>query len=415
MFEKISLRVFPFLIAIVFLFPVLKENISTITIGLLLLNTIIYRISIRSFFFSKDKMLLTIPFWIILISSFFSNDFLKSLSHINHSLLFLIIPILFAYLPINLFSEKSMLFYIGVLKKVCLVIAIMYVLFYFIDTPAWRFRINFYNESTFRNYVYKDFKWFKIHPTYYTTILILCVTHSLNLVLEKKKYFQLVYVIAFSAITFLLLTKLTIVLMVSLVIFMVLFKNSLHFAYKGLLFTFSILSVFLLIQYTPGIKNRFMETYNSFNIKPKDLAFDSTNIRKAIFDCSATLAKENWVFGTGFENLQKELNNCYQSNYTSDFYKNHNYLTHNYYLYILISSGIIGFICYLIYLANIIKIAYQSNLFIFKTFVFTILIVCFIEDFFYRQYGVLYFNLITMCFIKYIEYKKNNPKNDEGF
>ena len=197
--------------------------------------------------------------------------------------------------------------------------------------------------------------------------------------------------------------------MVALLFYMFLFKSTLSSVYKGVGILASVLSLFILVQYTPGIKNRFVEVYKSINVKPKELAFDSTNIRKAIFDCSTNLVKENWVTGVGFENLQAKLNECYAANYDSSFYENHNYLTHNYYLYILISTGILGFVFYLFYLATIIKISLKSNLFLFNSFIVTILIVCFIEDFFYRQYGVLYFNLILMCFINHIEYKKLSP------
>lgn len=405
--KTITYKLFPFLICVVFLFPILKENFSTLSIILLTLNLIVYKITAKDFSLPRlNILLLTIPFLIVSFYSFFSTNYKISFSHINHSLLFFIIPIVFSLIPKSIFSDENLNLFFKTLKNLCLLIAFIYIISFFVYNPLWKFDIEFHNESSFRNYIYNDFKLFKIHPTYYTCILIFCVTHSLKLVIEKKKYIELIYVISFLSITFLLLTKLTIVLMVILVLYMLLFKNKLSLTSKILVLTLSVGSLFILIEFTPGIKNRFLELYNNFNIKPKELAFDSTNVRKAIFDCSTKIAKENWVFGIGFENLQTELNNCYQSNYNSDFYKDHNYMTHNYYLYILISTGILGFISYLFYLGNIIRISFKSNFFLFKTFTITILILCFIEDFFYRQYGVLYFNLIIMCFINHLEYKK---------
>ena len=403
-------KLFPFLICLVFLFPILKESISTFSIILLIINLVVYKVYAKDFSFLKvDILLLTIPFFIVLLFSAFSVNFKISFQHINHSLFFLIIPVLFSLIPKEHFSLKKINLYISVLKNLCLLIAVIYIVAFFANNPLWKFNVQFFNESAFRNYVYNDFKLFKIHPTYYTTILIFCVSHSFNLILEKKKYVQLIYVFSFLGITFLLLTKLTIVLMAFVVFYMILFRNSFSLPFKGVLLGVSLLSIFILVQYTPGIKNRFVEVYKSINVKPKELAFDSTNIRKAIFDCSTSLAKENWATGVGFENLQAKLNECYAANYDSSFYENHNYLTHNYYLYIFISTGIFGFIFYLFYLATIIKISLKSNLFLFNSFIVTILIVCFIEDFFYRQYGVLYFNLILMCFINHIEYKKLHP------
>jgi O-antigen ligase len=405
--KTLPYKLFPILICFVFLFPILKENISTLSIILLTLNLIVYKISSNDFvFFKRKTILLTIPFLIITFFSLFSTNFKISFAHINHSLLFLLIPIVFSLIPKKIFSLEKLNLYFTTLKILCLLIAIVYIISFFVNNPLWKFNIEFHSESSFRNYIYNDFKWFKIHPTYYTTILIFCVTQSLLLVLEKKKYFELIYVVCFLTITLLLLTKLTIVLMVALVLFIILFKNKSSLIYKGGVLTAYIMALFFLIQFTPGIKNRFLEVYNSVNVKPKELAFDSTNIRMAIFDCSLKLVKENWVFGVGFENLQKNLNSCYKSNYNSDFYKNHDYLTHNYYLYIFISTGLLGFLCFLLYLANIVWISFKSNLFLFRSFLLTILILCFIEDFFYRQYGVLFFNLILMCFINHIEYQK---------
>ena len=154
---------------------------------------------------------------------------------------------------------------------------------------------------------------------------------------------------------------------------------------------------------TPGIKHRFFELVQSFNVKPKDVSYDSTNIRIAIFDCSVDISKDNFWFGVGFENLQAELNACYRTNYDSSFYDNHNYMTHNYFFYILLSSGIFGLLLFLIYLINIIRTTLKSNNFLFKIFLVNVIIIWFIEDFLYRHYGILYFNLLLMCFIRYSE------------
>ena len=78
-------------------------------------------------------------------------------------------------------------------------------------------------------------------------------------------------------------------------------------------------------------------------------------------------------------------------------------MTHNYYFYIFLSSGIIGLLFYLFYLINIITICIKSNVFLFKVVLLNALIVCFIEDYFFRQYGILYFNLMLMCFVRYSE------------
>jgi O-antigen ligase len=236
-------------------------------------------------------------------------------------------------------------------------------------------------------------------------MLVFCTAHSLEAVLNKKKYYEIIYVIMFTIITILLLTRLNIVLLLLTVFYILLFRNKLSIGKKLSFFGVGLCAIAIVIYLTPGIQARFLELYNSFSVKPKNEAYDSTNTRKAIFDCSVSISKDNLLFGVGFENLQAKLNSCYQSNYDSDFYKERNYMTHNYYFYFLLSSGIIGLLFYLMYLFNIIKIVLKTKNFLLNIFLLNVLLICCTEDYLYRHYGVLYFNLILMC---YIQYWKNN-------
>ena len=400
--KNISLKLFPFLISLLFLFPILKESLSSFLVILLCLNTIIYKIASKDYKLPEAKIyLLTLPFWIILISSFFSSDFQKSMVHIQHALFFLIIPIFFSLIPKEFFTWKRLNSYLSILKITCLLIAVVYIVSFFIYKPANEFFVVYNNVSGFRNYIYGDFKLFVIHSTYYTSILILCIAHSFSLVLNQKKYFEIIYVLTFLFISFVLLTRLNMVLLMFLLIGMFLFMSKINLKTKTLISLLFVMIVSSIAYFTPGIKQRFVEMYNSFNSPPVDVNYDSTNIRKAIFDCSVSISKENFMWGVGFENLQLKLNDCYGKNYDSSFYETINYMTHNYFFYILTSVGIIGLIFFLLYVANILNIAFRSKLFLFNIFVINAFIVCLVEDYFYRHYGILYFNLVLMCFIQY--------------
>ena len=399
--KKLNLKLFPILICFVFLFPILKENISSFGVILLGLNLVAYKIVAKDFRFIKfDDLYLTIPFWIVLCTSFFTSNIKNSLIHIQHALLFLIVPIIFLLIPNDFFSQKKISLYLSILKNTCLVITIIYFISYFNNVPLWKFNFGHYNDSNFREYFYNEFKLFKIHPTYLTSIIILCSVHSYELVLKQKKYLHLIYVFLFLTITFLLLTRLNIVLLVFSLLLMTLFRSSLNLKQRIILSVTFVVLISTLSIFTPGINRRFTEIINSFSVKPNGVTYDSTNVRKAILNCDLKLAKENWVRGIGYENLQDGLNYCYKSGYNSSFYLNHNYMTHNYYLYILISSGIFGFLFYLFYIVHLIKISFQKNMFLLYLLLANTLTICFVEDYFYRQYGVLYFNLLLMIFIR---------------
>lgn len=400
--KKYSLKLFPFLLSFLFIFPMLKESLSSFLVILICLNTIIYKIAAKDYSLPKPKtLLLTIPFWVILIRSFFSGNFEINASHIQHSLFFLLIPIFFPLIPKRFFSMENLSLYFEILKNACFIIAFGYVIAFLYVYDFSDFFVFKYDIPKFRDFVYSESPVFKIHPTYYTSIVFFCTAYSFEKVLKKKKYLELVYVTIFMIITFMLLAKINIVMMIALLMFMLLFRAGVSVKNKIVSSLFFLVTIIILIVSVPGIKLRFIEMFKSYNKPPSGVAYDSTNIRVSIYNCCWNIAKENYLVGVGFENLQNSLNECYKSNYDSSFYESHNYMTHNYYFYLLLSTGVFGLFLYLLYLANIIRICFKSNIFIFKIFLLNVLIICFFEDYLYRHYGVLFFNLMLMCFIQY--------------
>jgi O-antigen ligase len=171
--------------------------------------------------------------------------------------------------------------------------------------------------------------------------------------------------------------------------------------------TFSLVScVALLVVFTPGVKSRFAEVITSINNPPQGIEYNSTNIRKAIFDCSIKLIHSDYLKGVGFSNLQNKLTSCYERNYLSHFYYENQYMTHNYFFYILISSGIFGFLFFMLYVLQIVRVAFQIRCFVFSVFLINILLMSLIEDFMYRHYGGLFFNIILLLFIRHHEHLK---------
>ena len=149
----------------------------------------------------------------------------------------------------------------------------------------------------------------------------------------------------------------------------------------------------------PGVKNRFMEIVNSYNKPPVGMSYDSTNIRVAIINCSKQIVEVNFIKGVGFNNIKQTFLECYKTTYDSEFYKNNIYLTHNYFMYILISSGIFGLFVFLFYIYNIIKLTIKINSFLLYIVLFNVLCVSLLEDFFYRQFGLFYFSLLFYSFL----------------
>ncbi|WP_415776870.1 O-antigen ligase family protein [Flavobacterium gelidilacus] len=184
-----------------------------------------------------------------------------------------------------------------------------------------------------------------------------------------------------------------------LILFIILFKTKIKRFYKIILVLLLISSSFFLIKNVPGVKNRFVEIVNSYNKPPVGMSYDSTNIRVAIINCSKQIVEVNFIKGVGFNNIKQTFLECYKTTYDSGFYKNNIYLTHNYFMYILISSGIFGLFVFLFYIYNIIKLTIKINSFLLYVMLFNVLCVSLLEDFFYRQFGLFYFSLIFFCFL----------------
>jgi hypothetical protein len=132
--KKISFQLFPFLLALLFVFPILKENWSSIIVILICLNAVVYKIASRDYSRpKKTTLLLTIPFWIIALRSLFSTNWAESATHMQHALFFLILPLFFFFIPKEHFSKQKFDLYIKVLKYTCLAIGITYVVSFFMN------------------------------------------------------------------------------------------------------------------------------------------------------------------------------------------------------------------------------------------------------------------------------------------
>lgn len=400
--KKSTEKLFLILIPALFTFPLFKENISSFFFILLTVNTLIHTIVTKSYkTFDLKTLWLTIPFFIILIYSLLSDDPAGNLPFLDRGLFFLLFPVIFELIPKHYFTKDKISLYLAILKNGCLLICFAYIAAFFYYHSYTEFLKIDYNISAFRDFVYSEIKFFKIHPTYFSAILILCVALSFERFLKDKKKYELIYIVVFLLLILLLLTKLNIIFITVMIPCMILFRSGFSTKYKvrSILLFVSIAVVSVI--FIPGIKNRFWEFYNSYDKPPVDLAYDSTNIRVSILKCSKDIARENYMFGVGFKNLQKELYQCFEENYDSSFYESTNYLTHNYYTYILLCTGIFGLIAFVFYSFKVFRIAYRLNYFLLNIALLNIFVLCFIEDYLYRHYGLFFFSLILMSFMNY--------------
>ncbi|MBC3845736.1 O-antigen ligase family protein [Winogradskyella echinorum] len=389
------------------LFPILKENYGSITIIIFGLALLIYSIINKEKVQFKFKYLyLTIPFIIVFCNLLFSNGILDHSIILQKNVSFLLIPILFGFFPRELNVRNILNRSLDVFTIACCLLAIYY--FYeFLKSNEinYLFSIDNSYQSLFRASVY-EIPLSGIHPTYSSMFFLFSFTHN-SIKFFQGSYYRIIFlaicgfmIFMLSAKGVLILLAITVVICVFTLLKVTIFKRVLIFIFFSIIFGTLIFCI-------PTVKARVDEIYNEYNSELKGLYTTATNIRLAVFKCSIELAKENYISGVGLENIQEELNNCYKNNYDSDFYLKSKYDTHNYYLYILISTGILGIVLFLFYLFKVLNYTLETRSLLFFLFVLQIFLINFVENFMYRHHGQIFWNWYLCLFVLSLHnYKK---------
>lgn len=155
--------------------------------------------------------------------------------------------------------------------------------------------------------------------------------------------------------------------------------------------------VSVLIVSVPSSYRRFTEIKSTQLVAPHaGQTSDQANFRYGIYLCDYKILKENWMFGIGLQNVQKELNECYKS-YTYRNFDDYNTLTynsHNQYVDFFIKYGIFGIFALIIYLFWGIRnkdILYKLFLLIFSISLLT-------ENVLDRQVGIIFYSYFNSLF-----------------
>ena len=108
MLKNIQQKSLTFFIGLIFLFPILKENIASLIIILLCVFVLTSKNRVKHTRFLQPKtFFLTVPFYIILINTLIFSGFKSTHSHAQHALLFIAIPMIFNIIPIENFNKKK--------------------------------------------------------------------------------------------------------------------------------------------------------------------------------------------------------------------------------------------------------------------------------------------------------------------
>ena len=378
------------------LIPLLKENVNSILIIICALLTLVYNLQ------SKERTkpvpqlwLLTLPFWMFLLHELLSqdNNFDRVLLHLP----FLILPLIFAFKPnyINTNIKRKSLF---VFQFSVLLQCAFYVLYFLINNPLDKFFYVQNNIPFFREYVSENY-FFEIHPTYFSSFLLISFTLSFFLLKKSKKKIYAVLNMAIMTFFIFLFSSRMIILILLLTIicalFYVFFQKGIKQRLLILISTIVLLSLFI-YPAREVFGARFKEIKTEIDKPIVGDYYNSTNTRMAILKCSFLVLKELPFFGYG-NSLQEKLNNCYQENNDSNFYLKQTFNTHNYYINLVAYGGWIFLLLFIVYLFYVYrKIKYS----ILALFIFVqLLLINVTENYFSRHYGIVLSIYLLSMFI----------------
>lgn len=246
-----------------------------------------------------------------------------------------------------------------------------------------------------------------LHPTYYCAIVYTAAFMQLYRLLKRDLLNHLETVLCIATLVVCSLGGMAaasratfIAYLVIAIVFVVLhFRNH---PQRGL-FLGVLLAGCVLLFFTPMVQNRLQEMTAANMQAPEGNNDNGTNVRSGIFACDVQLLKEHWLWGVGTGNIQQALNSCL-SQYNTHVYKSFNYNTHNEYLNMWLTTGLLGVLVWLVCLGypliQSIRMQHWQHVY-FLAF----MIICFVtENYLDRQMGVTFFALMqTLFFFKTIK------------
>lgn len=388
-----------YLCYIAFTFPLLPNFIRNVVMALLFLSVL------TSFFLSKQKRIVNFKLLILgsslyltyLLSLFWTDNFELGIKKLSTGLPLFLFPValsLFSQDIINRLRKKIHYLLIIYVVSVLITFIIFFLIF-----------IEHYGYSLFQHYptvINKDLGPYNIHPIYMSmhgAVSIILSLYLLHTVRFNKWQLILIALADIVIVCFMLILikKGPIISMVVASGYLVLaFRN------KKILILLSILTTILIsvIIFQPKVNRKFSELLHINNSNTTELT--STNIRLIIYDCGRNLVPEAGFFGFGVGDTREKLLDCYETKNSQLVESKFN--SHNQFLSIILRSGFLGLICYLLFLFYLImKSHFTKSYLVIAVLVFYILVML-SENILERENGVVYVSFITLMLFVLFNY-----------
>ncbi|MFC0603407.1 O-antigen ligase family protein [Winogradskyella pulchriflava] len=343
------------------------------------------------------KFIICIGFFIILILSIaYSSDISYALKKLETGLSLLVFPLVFYLIAGDkaLFNKKT----IHTVKLTFIISLVFFLIstftYFFFTEPFFTFKDTL---EHYTNLVDIRISEYSIHSIYLSIYIGVAIIFSFSLFKGKNEsdnmniiiYFILLILIVFMAI---LNKKGPIISLGILGVFLVI-KNK--FSYQRFIFiSLTVMALVGLIVVLPRFndENKFREL-----LEIGENRGSSTGLRLQIYECALQQIVKSPIVGHGWGDIKNVLNDCYLNDNRKLLLES-NYNSHNQYLSILLSIGVLGFSAFLYYLFYIFKISKKEDS---QILFFLILYFCLnmlTENILEREDGVILFAFFVNLF-----------------
>ena len=384
-------------------YPLIPHKFESISVFLLALCSLIYRIlTPKKIIFKKTFFIVSSIYFILFLSVLFSEDTARGLKKMETTLSLLAFPIIFYLLLGKSFVDlnRIKLFFLKSYYVSCLIFtSFSFYLFEIYENSKYVTKdSNFYRIAIFDNKLIGE------HPIYVSIFISIAIIFGFSFFDKEKKISfknsSIVFAHCYLITLLLMLMSKGVILSLLMVFIIKLIKQKsftkIHFFSLTLILT----TFFILI---PSENNRFKEILDLNSYKKLDKN-NSTSIRFITYKCGLKSLLNSPIFGYGIGDVQEKMDLCYQDENANFSKKMYN--THNQYLFIWLSSGIIGFVIFIgilfYYFKKSIEFKDEVMFSILVLYSFTFLF----ENVLSRQSGVIFFCFIINYFL-WINFNKN--------
>jgi O-antigen ligase len=330
-------------------------------------------------------LLLSIPFWLALFGTIFTNDFETALKEITNKIPFLIFPL-------TLFSVKLQ-------NKTVPFITKQFSIGVFVASLLALMKVVYFKVNSLGDYYYYDKLSILLnkHTTYFALFVVLSILIVIHQLIYKKinKKVSIALLILFVPLIYMLSVRISILaLLVGLLTLLVYHLKRKYIV--GLLVSLPI--IFGSIYFTPNFQKRF-EKSTTENTEINDIDYRKLHWESVL----ETISQNSLLVGNGTGSNRDFLYNKYKENKLTAAYEDE-YNAHNQFLEIFLNQGLIGISLFLLLITFLICSFIKSKNSLALSVLAAIIIFMFTESILERHSGVIVFALFMSLFIV-----KNKP------